>query len=34
MTAWVVRGGSYGEWEEEAFENGMLTIGFGGSVRF
>ena len=29
MTAWVVRGGSYGEWEEEALEKGMLSIGFG-----
>lgn len=29
MTAWVVRGGKYGEREEEALENGMLTIGFG-----
>lgn len=28
MTAWVVRGGKYGEREEEALENGMLTIGF------
>ena len=29
MTAWVVRGGKYGEREDEALENGMLTIGFG-----
>ena len=29
MTAWVVRGGSRGEREAEALDNGMLTIGFG-----
>lgn len=29
MAVWVVRGGAYGEREEEALENGMLTIGFG-----
>ena len=29
MTAWVVRGGSRGEWEPEALDNGFLCIGFG-----
>ena len=29
MTAWIIRGGRYGEREEEALENGFLTIGFG-----
>ena len=29
MAVWVVRGGAYGEREEEALENRMLTIGFG-----
>ena len=29
MTAWVVRGGSRGEREAEALDNGILTIGFG-----
>ena len=29
MTAWVVRGGSQGEREAEALDNGILTIGFG-----
>ena len=29
MTAWVIRGGKYGEREDEALENGFLTIGFG-----
>ena len=29
MTAWVVRGGRYGEREAEALDNGVLTIGFG-----
>ena len=28
MAVWVVRGGRHGEREEEALENGMLTIGF------
>ena len=29
MTAWIIRGGQYGEREEEALDNGYLTIGFG-----
>ena len=29
MAVWVIRGGSYGEREEEALENGILTVGFG-----
>ena len=29
MTAWVVRGGSRGEREAEALDNGILTLGFG-----
>ena len=29
MTAWIIRGGRYGEREEEALDNGFLTIGFG-----
>ena len=29
MTAWVIRGGKYAEREDEALENGFLTIGFG-----
>ena len=29
MTAWIIRGGRYGEREEEALNNGFLTIGFG-----
>ncbi len=29
MAVWVVRGGRHGEREEEALENGVLTIGFG-----
>ena len=29
MTAWVVRGGRDGEFEEEALNNGILTPGFG-----
>ena len=29
MTAWVVRGGSRGEREAEALDNGVLSIGFG-----
>lgn len=29
MTAWVVRGGSRGEWESEALDSGFLCIGFG-----
>ena len=29
MTAWVIRGGRHGEREEEALDNGFLTIGFG-----
>ena len=29
MAAWIIRGGRYGEREEEALENGFLTIGFG-----
>ena len=29
MTAWVVRGGSRGEREPEALDNGILTLGFG-----
>ena len=29
MTAWVVRGGSRGEREAEALDNGIVTIGFG-----
>ena len=28
MTAWVVRGGSRGEREPEALDNGIITIGF------
>ena len=28
MAVWVVRGGKHGEREEEALENGMLTIGW------
>ena len=29
MTAWVIRGGRFAEREDEALENGFLTIGFG-----
>ena len=29
MAAWVIRGGRYAEREDEALENGFLTIGFG-----
>ena len=29
MTAWIIRGGKYAEREDEALENGFLTIGFG-----
>ena len=29
MTVWVIRGGRYGEREEEALENNVLTVGFG-----
>ena len=29
MTVWVVRGGRYGEREDESLDNGFLTIGFG-----
>ena len=29
MTAWIIRGGRYAEREDEALENGFLTIGFG-----
>ena len=29
MAVWVVRGGRYGEREEEALGNGWLTVGFG-----
>jgi predicted Mrr-cat superfamily restriction endonuclease len=28
MAVWVVRGGKHGEFEEEALERGMLTIGW------
>ena len=29
MTAWIIRGGRHAEREDEALENGFLTIGFG-----
>ena len=29
MAVWVIRGGRYGEREEEALENNVLTVGFG-----
>ena len=29
MAVWVIRGGRYGEREEEALDNKVLTIGFG-----
>ena len=29
MTAWIIRGGRHGEYEDEALDNGFLAIGFG-----
>ena len=34
MAVWVIRGGRYGEREDEALENNVLTIGFGYTENF